>query len=209
MNEARHLTDREIVRLVDEGHAEDRGRAHLEACGSCRARLDATRAIMTALGAAPPPANETELAAQRERILAAVRARPRRGARVPRRAVWPAVLAAAAVAALLLWAPRPGPGPEITATDDSSTGPPVLPVVVEATRAAEEAIRAAAEPGAVEELVEASPVDDTDVSLSEPDPALLDGWEAVAALEQAFAGLSVEDRRAILAELASADLGAW
>jgi hypothetical protein len=138
------------------------------------------------------------MAAQRERILAAVRSRPRaRVRRLPRRAVWlPA--AAAAVAALLLWAPRgtrsPGPAPDAEA--DSAT----LPVVFDATRAAEEVVEAADDPDAAERLLQTPSLDPVD-----PDVAatISDGWSETLEIEAEFAGLSAADREAILTELAS------
>jgi hypothetical protein len=117
--------------------------------------------------------------------------------RLPRRAVWlPA--AAAAVAALLLWAPRgtrsPGPAPDAEA--DSAT----LPVVFDATRAAEEVVEAADDPDAAERLLQTPSLDPVD-----PDVAatISDGWSETLEIEAEFAGLSAADREAILTELAS------
>lgn len=195
----RHLSNEEIIRWVDESDPpRDAAAVHLDRCESCRARVAGVEALLSALRAEPPAASATEMAAQRERILAAVRSRPRaRVRRLPRRAVWlPA--AAAAVAALLLWAPRgtrsPGPAPDAEA--DSAT----LPVVFDATRAAEEVVEAADDPDAAERLLQTPSLDPVD-----PDVAatISDGWSETLEIEAEFAGLSAADREAILTELAS------
>ncbi|HWC06757.1 MAG TPA: hypothetical protein VG799_05875 [Gemmatimonadota bacterium] len=195
----RHLSNEEIIRWVEESDPpRDAAAVHLDRCESCRARVAGVEALLSALRAEPPAASATEMAAQRERILAAVRSRPRaRVRRLPRRAVWlPA--AAAAVAALLLWAPRgtrsPGPAPDAEA--DSAT----LPVVFDATRAAEEVVEAADDPDAAERLLQTPSLDPVD-----PDVAatISDGWSETLEIEAEFAGLSAADREAILTELAS------
>jgi anti-sigma factor RsiW len=195
----RHLSNEEIIRWVEESDPpRDAAAVHLDRCESCRARVAGVEALLSALRAEPPAASATEMAAQRERILAAVRSRPRaRVRRLPRRAVWlPA--AAAAVAALLLWAPRgtrsPGPAPDAEA--DSAT----LPVVFDATRAAEEVVEAADDPDAAERLLQTPSLDPVD-----PDVAatISDDWSETLEIEAEFAGLSAADREAILTELAS------
>jgi hypothetical protein len=199
----RHLSNEEIIRWVDESDPpRDAAAVHFDRCESCRARVAGVEALLSALRAEPPAASATEMAAQRERILAAVRSRPRaRVRRLPRRAVWlPA--AAAAVAALLLWAPRgsrsPGPAPSPEAPASSAS----LPVVFQATRAAEEVAEAADDPDAAERLLQTPSLDPADPDIA---AALSDGWSETLEIEREFAGLSDADREAILTELASVD----
>ena len=206
MNEPhRHLTDEEILRWVDEGDEprDVRVSEHLERCEACRARTSGIDALVSALAAEPSPIPDAEMAAQRERILAAVMSRPRAPVRRLSRRFWLPAIAAAAIAALLLWAPRgtrsPGTAPiAVTTAADSAT----LPVIVDATRAAEEVAEAAGEPAVVEELVGSSP---TDIMLPDVAAPALDEWSDSAELEREFAGLPSEDREAILTELASVD----
>ena len=201
----RHLTDEEIVRWVDEGDPPQDVSVteHLDRCEACRARIAGVEALLAALATEPPATTGAEMAAQRERILAAVRSRPRAPVRrLPRRLVWLPAVAAAALAALLLWAPRGTRSPETAPTADRPADSATLPVIVDATRAAEEVVEAAGEPAVVEELVEPSP---TDITLPDVAVSTLDEWSGSAELEQEFAELPSEDREAILTELASVD----
>jgi len=204
----RHWTDEEIVRWVDEGETPEgiRGMEHLDRCEACRARIAGVEALFSALGTEPPATTGAEMATQRDRILAAVRARPRAPVRrLSRRSVWVPAVAAAAIAALLLWAPRGTRSPETAPTADApAADPAALPVIVDATRAAEEVVKAAGEPAVVEGLVEPSL---TDVTVPDVTVSTLDEWDGSAELEQEFAELPGEDREAILTELASADFG--
>jgi anti-sigma factor RsiW len=202
----RHLTDEDIVRWVDEGDPprDVRATEHLDRCEACRGRIAGVEALVAELGAEPPAMTGVEMAAQRDRILAAVRSRPRVPVRrLSRRSVWLPAIAAAAIAGLLLWAPRGtrSPGPEPT-PDAPVAHSATLPVIVDATRAAEEMVEAAGEPGVVEALVESSSTDITPPDVAAP---TLDEWSGSAELEREFAELPSEDREAILTELASVD----
>ncbi|MGH7588211.1 MAG: hypothetical protein ACRELU_06435 [Gemmatimonadota bacterium] len=201
----RHLTEEEIVRWVDEGDAPLGIAAdHLDRCEACRGRIAGVEALLGALATEPPATTGAEMAAQRERILAEVRSRPRVPVhRLSRRSVWLPGIAAAAIAALLLWAPRGTRSPETAPTaDEPAAGSATLPVIVDATRAAEEVVEAAGEPAVVEELVGSSP---TDITLPDVAAPTFDEWSATAELEREFAELPSEDREAILTELASVD----
>lgn len=207
MNEPhRHLTDEEILRWVDEGDEprDVRVSEHLERCEACRARTSGIDALVSALAAEPSPIPDAEMAAQRERILAAVMSRPRAPVRrLSRRSIWLPAIAAAAIAALLLWAPRGTRSPgTATIADTPAADSATLPVIVDATRAAEEVAEAAGEPAVVEELVGSSP---TDIMLPDVAAPALDEWSDSAELEREFAELPSEDREAILTELASVD----
>ncbi len=209
---SRHLTDDEIVARLDEPDLApvERFDAHVAACEACRARLAATMELFAALRADPPAAGEAELADRRDRILAAVAARSRRAERrFPGWAVWTPLAAAAVIAALVVWAPRGLRSPEnpvrITAYAGRSGSSPselgedaARPVVVEASRAAEEVLQAAGleDTGG---LVDAPPID-----AGIPDGSLvIADYEDPIQLEEAFADLPSEDREAILDELAS------
>ncbi|HKY61757.1 MAG TPA: hypothetical protein VJP59_12185 [Gemmatimonadota bacterium] len=201
----RHWTDDEIVRWVDEGAApaDVRLTEHLDGCEACRARIAGMEALFAALGTEPPATTGAEMAAQRDRILAAVRSRPRPPVhRLSRRSAWlPAV--AAAIAALILWAPRGTRLPETAPTADApAADTTTLAVVVDANRAAEEVVEAAGEPAAAEPLTESSPSGSTLPDVAE---STFEDWSGSAELEREFAALPREDREAILTELASAD----
>ncbi|MGH7558774.1 MAG: hypothetical protein ACREMD_13535 [Gemmatimonadota bacterium] len=204
-----HLTDEEIVTSLDEPEAPyDRFHAHLAACETCRARLAAMEDLFDVLRAEPPAAGEADLAAGRERILSAVAERPRRARRhVSRRAVWVPLAAAAAVAALVIWAPRepePPEGSVRVAPEDAESAPSAIgahaafPVIVQATQAAEEVLQAPGGDEAVS-LLDAPLIDEIDADGS---PFTADYDDRVE-LEEAFADLPMEDREAILDELAS------
>lgn len=196
----RHWTDEEIVRWVDEGEArEDIAADHLDGCEACRVRIAGIEALLAALGTEPPTATEAEMAAQRDRILAAVRSRPRAPVRrLSRRSVWLPAVAAAAMAALLLWAPRGTRSPGTAPAADSTS----LPVIADATRAAEEVAQAVDDPATAERLVETPPLDPTQPDIAAP---LSEGWSETLEIEEEFAGLPAADREAILTELASVD----
>lgn len=184
----RHWTDEEIVRWVDERNSPEgiRVTEHLGRCEACRARIAGVEALFAALGTEPPSTTDAEMAAQRNRILQAVRSRPRvPGRRLSRRLVWlPAI--AAAIAALLLWAPRWTRSPETAPSPDAPAGGSApLAVVVDATRAAEEVV--------------------ADIRLPDVEVSTLEEWSGSAELEREFAELPSEDREAILTELTSAD----
>ncbi|HET6340901.1 MAG TPA: hypothetical protein VFG78_01825 [Gemmatimonadota bacterium] len=200
----RHLTEEEIVRWVDEGSvplgiAAD----HLDRCEACRGRIAGVEALLGALATEPPATTDAEMAAQRERILAAVRSRPRAPVRrLPRRSVWLPAIAAAAIAGLLLWAPRgtrpPGTAPGAEAPADSAT----LSVIVDAARAAEEVVQAADDPDTAERLVQTPPLDPAEADIAAP---ISYGWNETLDIEEEFAALPAADREAILTELASVD----
>ncbi|MGH7562910.1 MAG: hypothetical protein ACREK5_00595, partial [Gemmatimonadota bacterium] len=132
------------------------------------------------------------------------------GRRFPRRAVWLPLAAAAAIAALLIWAPREPQAPEGSArltAESAGSAPsevgadPALPVIVEASRAAEEVLQAAGEDEVVN-LLDAPLIDAVDADGSLVTDEFADRTE----LEAAFADLPTEDREAILDELASVSL---
>ncbi len=205
MNEPdRHLTDEEIVRWVDEGDAPQAiVRGHLDRCDACRARMAEVEALLVALRAEPPAATDAEMAAQRDRILAAVRSRPRAPVRrLSRWSVWLPAVAAAAIAALLIWAPRGTRSPGTAPTAEAPADPVSLPVIVDATRAAEEVAEAADDPETAERLVATPPLDSTEPDMAAP---ISEGWSETLEIEEEFAGLPAADREAILIELASVD----
>lgn len=201
----RHLTDEEIIRLVDEKVAPEdlRATGHLDRCEACRARIGGFEALLAALRAEPPVRPEAELAAQRDRILRAVRAWPRAPVRRLRRwSLWLPAVAAAAISSLLIWAPRGTRSPWTAPTANLPAESTTLPVIVDATRAAEEVAQAADDPETAERPVTTPPLD-----AAEPDLAasISDGWSETLEIEEEFAGLPVADRQAILTELASLD----
>jgi hypothetical protein len=200
----RHLTDEETVRWVDEGDTrKDVAAEHLDRCEICRERIAGIEALLSVLGTEPPAATEAEMAAQRDRILAAVRSRPRaRVRRLSRRSVWLPAVAAAAMAALLLWTPRGTRSPGTAPNADSPAYSTSLPVIADATRAAQEVAQAADDADTTERLVETPPLDLTQPDLAAP---ISDGWSETLEIEEEFAGLPAPDRDAILTELASVD----
>lgn len=207
-----HPGDIELAAWVDEPATADTGLAgHVAACDDCReavAEIEATRA---ALALAPPMPAATELAAQRDRIAAAIGAGDRDRARVLRRLGWLAPLAAAAVVAAVVLVGRSGPDAPTTA----GTGPrtravaaPAIPLVADALEAAELAATAIApDPGAV--VIPSEPIDgdllDAAFAAVEPlaPPASV---EASMIAESRFSELDAVAQSAVLVELASADL---
>lgn len=207
---SRHLTDEEIVTRLDEPDPprEARAERHLATCAPCRVRLAAMEDLFAGLRADPPPAGEAELAARRDRILAAVATRPP-VRRLPRWTVWVPLTAAAAVAAFLIGSPFGSPREDRSGAsalrveapgDPPATAPAAgatLAVVAEASRAAEEVLAEAGTRGA-RGLVHAPPID---AGLPVGSLALDDEERIV--LQEEFAALPTEDREAILEELAT------
>lgn len=198
----RHLTDEEIVRRVDEGDTREDMAQHLDRCETCCARIAGIEALFSALGTEPQAPTEAEMAAQRDRILAAVGSRPRVPVRrLSRRSVWLPAVAAAALAALLLWTPRGAQTPTRPTLSAPADSMP-LPVITDATRAAEEVARAADDVETAERLVETPPLDPSQPDIPAP---ISDDWSEALEIEADFAELPAADREAILTELASVD----
>lgn len=189
-----HPADETLITLLDEPQAAAPGTAaHVEGCTVCRARVDGLVRLLTELGAEPPAPSGEELAAQRERIAAAVRDRPlaeaRPLARRPIHRLWWAPLAlAAAAAGLLLFTPFQSIPPD-------PPGGNRLPVVVHAERAAEEAFEAAVETGGQSGT---APLDEIAPILTEEEFAA-----DFATLEADFAVLPAADQEAILDRLST------
>lgn len=217
MPRERHLTDGEIVARLDELATGDPSglSGHLEACSTCRERLAEMERVLAALRAEPPMPSEASFAAQRERVMAAVAARPRKGAAVHsiRHWWWAPLAAAAVVVGLLVLSPdEPPPLPsrpvDTAPGSTRSLGTP-LPVVAEADRAAEEAFRAVAGSetiGADEGPalpIEADEIEASLAALALAETSVLTTAEGGSAIEEEFASLPAEDQAAILAELST------
>jgi hypothetical protein len=213
-----HLTDGEIVARLDEpvtGVPSGFSR-HLEACSTCRERLAEMERVLAALRAEPPMMpSEASFAAQRERVMAAVAARPRKGATVHsiRRWWWAPLAAAAVVFGLLVLSPDEPPPLPSGAVDRApgstrSLGSP-LPVVAEADQAAEEAFRAVARSETIGPdvdtavLIEADEIEASLAALDMAETSVLTTPEGGSAIEEEFASLPAEDQAAILAELST------
>ena len=189
----RHLTDEEIVAWLDEPG--DAGPPqHLTECLACRERAAGTELLLDALRADSPEMPETALASQRERVMVAVRARPRGEGGVPIRRTaighraWWWSLAAAAVAALIVL----GVARRDTGREPPVAGTVTLPVVAEADRAAEEAYQAVADT----DLPLATPAQAGEIDATVPSY----GFES-SELAEEFAALSPADQEAILTEM--------
>lgn len=227
----RHLSEETLVSLAEGVEPGNGDRVHLEACEACRARLEATRAVLGALADDPPMPDEATFAARRARIREAIDGSRRPAARLhPVRARarwWIPLAAAAALATILVTRPSPeteGPGVATrAATDDpvSVQSPPVeepeLPVLAEADRAVAEATRdlevdgAITDDGADEETIHVPDRIDVEAidlvleDLETTDPILSSGSDENdrLLLEERFASLPVDDRAAILNDLST------
>lgn len=216
-----HPDEAALIAWLDEpGDAHPSIATHVDACAACAARIDDLRSILDGLAAPPEMPSTDAMAAAREKILAAIGGEPdarpapagRGGGSVLRLAVRAGVplLAAAGIAALLLWSPGeepPGPGApaaDVAAGSGASNEPAT--VVAEAEAAADAVVAALAEAPveAVDEGVVA--LDDAAVeSLAEIEASTAtlgdeDDYEPTL-LADRFASLSEEDRAAILDEL--------
>lgn len=121
---SRHLTPAEIVDLVERGEGEQSA-AHLADCAACRAALEETRAVLSALSRDPvPEPSPLYWTHAAERVRAAIEAEPERASRGrARRAVWWAGgVAVAAMAAWLIVRPASPPTP---LTDPVTSSPAV------------------------------------------------------------------------------------
>lgn len=205
-----HPSEEILLARLDEP-VEDPGLdAHLAGCERCRERLGALEGVLTALAAEPSRPDPAALAAQRDRILAALPDRAGRRTGVASLAAhrrwrwWAPALAAAAVAAVVVLGRVGSDGPPSPAADATAVvdraGASDLPAVAEAERAAEEIYVAAVggaedAPGAGEALValEATTIDILD---GEDDPVL-----GSPGLDDAFASLPTEAQREVLSEM--------
>ncbi|HET6360681.1 MAG TPA: hypothetical protein VFH11_01330 [Gemmatimonadota bacterium] len=181
---ARHPSDIELAAWVDEPGSGPDLSAHVEECARCRDKLAELTTIRAAIALDPPMPSDADLAAQRERILAAVEGAPREGgARIIRRIGWLVPLAAAAaIAAIVLVnrANQPAPG----------AGPAPEAVVAEAEAAAEEAAAIAVDQEGLDEALTAAD------PLTPAAPI-----QRAVAIETEFALLSEAEQSAILREL--------
>lgn len=217
-----HPSLEELIDHIDgDRRAGDGLEAHLEACGPCRDRVEEVRQTLHGLSAEPDFPDPARFAEQRERIVEALPSR-----RVPtggRRARWmtSATLAAAAVAAFLVFRAVD----RAPLTDDRTTRS-VEPRIDVGVVAAVEGRRAATE--AYADAFSSSPPDaplgargatdatfpvvrestpsarskDDAPALSSPLDASLDGTALESALlVEDFAGLDAADREAVLDEL--------
>ncbi|HET9332442.1 MAG TPA: hypothetical protein VFQ21_02535 [Gemmatimonadota bacterium] len=212
-----HPTDLELAAWADEPETADEGvRAHVAGCERCGAELSALAETRAILAIGPPLPTPGAFAAQRERILAAISAEPRRDGRVVGRIAWLAPIAAAAAIAAFFLIDRTGePGsPE---SPDMPAGIVIdaeefLPVVADAAAAAEEAADAVAiqeDPASGITLVPSEAIDeellDTALVAAEPlaPPIAI---ERSLTTELHFAELPEDEQSAVLLELASSDL---
>jgi len=219
----RHPGEDAIVALAEGETPGEEVRDHVETCAPCRARLQATRAVLDAIAAPPPMPDPGTFASRRERILQAIE--ESRDAPAPPGAFraharwWVPLAAAAAVGAILLVRPPvEGPGPIADRTKGIETSPgeatPVgseLPVLAEAERAAQEVAldlvggeTAIAEPGEPGRLG-SEPLDLAIADLEAVDPvlSLVDHGDDPVVLEERFAELPPEERDAILEDLST------
>ena len=213
----KHPTDLELAAWADApGTAADGVRAHVACCERCGAELRALAATRAALALDPPLPTPDAFAAQRERILAAISAEPRRDARVVGRIAWLApIAAAAAIAAFFLIdrTPEPGsPGSPNTPAGIVIDAEESLPIVADAAAAAEEAADAITipeDPASGITLVPAEAIDEEllDAALVAAEPlAPPVAIERSLTTELLFAELPEDEQSAVLLELASAEL---
>ena len=212
-----HPTDLELASLADDpGTSSATIRAHVAGCELCGAELRALAATRAALAIDPPLPTSEAFAAQRERILAAISAEPRRDARVVGRIAWLApIAAAAAIAAFFLIdrTPEPGsPGSPDTPAGIVIDAEEALPIVADAAAAAEEAADAIAipeDPAAGITPVPAEAIDEEllDAALVAAEPlAPPVAIERSLTTELLFAELPEDEQSAVLLELASTEL---
>lgn len=213
-----HPTDLELAAWADEpGTSSATVGAHVAGCERCAAELRALEETRAALALDPPIPAPDAFAAQRERILAATSAGPRRGGRVVGRIAWLVPLAAAAaIAAFVLVDRTGGPGspygpdaPKKITVDGQAVA---LPIVADAAAAAEEAADAIAtpeDPAAEVTIVPSEAIDEEllDAALAATEPlAPPIAVERSLTTELLFAELPEDEQSAVLLELASADL---
>ncbi|MBW3661246.1 MAG: hypothetical protein KY397_06390 [Gemmatimonadetes bacterium] len=185
---------------------------HVAGCAACAETVEELRRLFDELAAGPPMPEPESLARSRRRILAAVGAgegaavRSRRGWR---RGWWVPTLAAAALAAVLLWSPRDveqrAPAGDVGAEALVETDGPD-PVTIEAERAAEAVVAAVA--GEAADSVAVTPggfaLDEEGVTLlaamETATPSLTED-DDYTLLAERFAALSAEDQAEILDEL--------
>ena len=211
-----HPSDLDLAAWGDEpASAQPDVGAHVAGCDRCRAELAELAETRAALALDPPLPTAEAFAAQRERILVAVGAGPRRG-RVVGRIAWLAPLAAAAaIAAIVLVDRTGGPGspdaggtPPGTAADTGTA----LPVVADAAAAAAEAagtIAVFGDPSAAVVVVPAEAIDEEllDAALAAAEPlAPPIAVERSLTTELLFAELPEDEQSAVLLEMASAEL---
>lgn len=205
-----------IAWLDEPGDADPSVAAHVERCSACAGHARALRSVLEGVASEPALPDPDAMAVARGRILDAIGEAEREpgperaGTPVRRLAAkaWAPLLAAAALAALLLWSPgEEPPGEEPPPAGVVAGAPtPVAPVAAEAEAAAEAVVAAvAAEP--VEGLDESAvALDDEAVASLEaldaatPTLADEDDYESTL-LADRFASLPEEDRDAILDEL--------
>lgn len=212
-----HVTDEEIIARLDETAGGDAGVSrHLAACSACRERLAEMERVFMALRTEPPMPGEAAFATQRERVMAAIEARPRKGAQVHsiRRWWWAPVAAAAAVSGLLLLSldeplTPPSDSPADPAPGVSATGATPLPIQAEADQAAEDAFRAVVGSETIGTgtttavRIEVAEVEAALAALDAAAPSALTAIADGSALEEEFAGLSAGDQTLILDELST------
>ncbi len=183
----RHPSDLELAAWVDEpGIARADIRGHLGACARCRDRVAELAATRAAIAQDPPMPSAAEFTVQRQRILAALEASPRkREGRLIRRIGWLVPIAAAAAVAAIVLVDRPE-------RSTPGAGPAPDEVVAEAEAAAEE-IAVIANDQAL----------DAALAATELGPPV--SIERSAAIEDEFALLSEAEQSAVLRELERTD----
>lgn len=212
-SERRHPDEAALIAWLDEpaGRHSDLAR-HVEGCAACAGRVEALRAVVDGLAAEPAMPDRSLLDARRDRILEALGPRrvvPSGSLPAGRRVAWAAALAAAALAALLLWSPAGERPPESPGSDGVARIEPAGPEspVEEAAERTAAAVAAAAASATPElEGADGLVLDDEAVeTLAEIEttiPALADesAYESALLVDE-FAWLSEEDQAAILDEL--------
>lgn len=221
--EDRHPGEDALVAIAEGETPEAEVRDHVETCATCRARLEAIRAVLGAIATPPPMPDARTFATRRERILRAIeesRDVPAPPGTLRAHARWWIPLAAAAIvgAILLTRPPAERPGPVADRATDIGAPPgeaaPLvseLPVLAEAERAAEEVAldlagggTAIADPGEPGRL-DPEPLDLAIADLEAVDPvlSLADGGDDPVVLEERFAELPPAERDAILEDLST------
>lgn len=205
-----HPDETALIAWLDEPAGADPavGR-HVAECGACADRVASLEAVLREVAAEPALPDDAALAAARERIRTAIgapadAAPEERVRRLPAWAVWAPALAAAALAAVLLWSPGGEEPPAAgTPTPGADASVATAPAAAEGEAAAE----------AVVAEVASGPVEDTAIDLDdaaleslaeieETTPTLSDEDDyGSTTLADEFASLPEEDRTAILDEL--------
>jgi hypothetical protein len=197
-----HPTDAALAAWVDERSGGAALAGHLDTCAPCRDRVASLEGVVAAVAAAPAPLDPAAAAASRQRILAALAARPeihpmKRPARRSFRIWW---IPTAAAAALALFLVQRAVETDRAPVADATIPEPTLPVVALAEKAAEDvAVALETEPQA--EAVSGEEIAVLEAA-AEPLPGA--GISDYTIIEE-FESLEPEDQEAVLMELAASE----